>query len=192
MKKRVNISIDEELHDWVVKHHGEGYFSKWISDQLIAFSSSIDYAENCFSIEQVENELEMLMYRTPAPKREEESLKKNLGWDKDEWFKTLDTRAIELFQKYENSEDGYPLNFDPSTEAKIKKINSYLMDQDDDLSRKNIRYELKSLIDPVIENLVKTLVDVLMEKTSKDVTREVMLEKLTTSTKEKRAQKELK
>lgn len=201
MKKRVNISIDEELHDWVVKHHGDGYFSKWISDQLTAFSSSLEVSrieqDNETILSGAKNMKDLcdeLEFRRSLYSKElaEKKSEKKVGFDKDEWFKNMDAMAFQLARQYDNSEDGYPVNFDDETIKKIKKISFYLEDQDQNLSRKKIRSELRAMLNPMIENMINSLVDVLMEKTSKDVTRGVMLEKLATSTKEKRAQKELK
>lgn len=146
MKKRINLTIDQNVYDWYTSYFSDRNISKTLNQHLISISCSVGEKNMKMNIDEAKmNELsESEAFLESRRKQFEEELG--------------------LYQKYANSEDGYPLNLDQETEEKIKRIQNYLNLQDSDLRRKRATALVKTLLDPMFKNIISSTVDMLLRE----------------------------
>jgi hypothetical protein len=145
MKKRVNITIDAQLHEWFSSHFS-GAFSRIIQENLILMSSSY-----------VEEKKNFMNYREPEAISRDFS-EKDIA-DFEEFYK-----AYDLYKRYYDSEDGYPLNFDVE---KMKRIAHYLNDRDENLTRKKYTAFLMSVFEPKFKQMILEMSNILVDEIKK-------------------------
>lgn len=175
MKKRVNITVDEELHEWATNHFGEREFSKAISDQLICVSSSIEAARKIVDEEvqmddkqKVEDENYWLKLEKQAEVGKYVNLKTGDIMDlSEEGLKAQALKefegAMDLARKYENTEEGYPLHMSEKEFATMARVVKKVNLADDELRRKRIQAKVEAILAPTRAALIKALFEIELE-----------------------------
>lgn len=146
MKKRVNITIDEGLHDWAVLHFGEGEFSKLVQNQLLSISSSIQGAKTIMECD--DNEKVSFLEKFDDPRLE---LAMARGF-----------KAFEKLQEFENSPDGVPLDFSPEIEDKMKRIMFYLNSKEENLTKRKYKALIESKLNFLFSRIVDEFVNIIL------------------------------
>lgn len=158
MKKRVNITIDEELHSWTVSHFGEGEFSKIVQDQLTAISSSVF---------------------------EEKKMKTFDEWLEKQNSKEELEKAFELHRKYDHTDEGYPLNLDEKTESTIKRIAFSHNIKEKNIIRKKYKSYVSMVVKEKMEEMIDQITDMVLQFKEEEKDRTIELMKLKESLEKK-------
>lgn len=191
MKKRVNITVDEELHEWATNHFGEREFSKAISDHLVGISSSIEVAREIadeevkyMGIMGCRDKLEVELELDDKQKIEDENywlkLEKQAEVGKCVNLKTgniMDLSedglkaqtlkefeiSMDLARKYENSEEGYPLHMSEKELATMARVTKKVNLMDEELRRKRIQAKVEKILEPTRHALTEALFEIELE-----------------------------